>query len=228
MAATIQGPRLVLLGRQGAGKGTQGAKLATHLGVAHMATGTILRQAVEERSPLGRRVGRYLNQGRLVPNELILHVVGEKLESAEIVRRGFLLDGFPRTKAQAEALVELLGERKLDAAVLLDVPTEVVRRRLEARRVCRRCDTPTVAANGEDVLVCPACGGLASRRQDDNAEAIDQRLATYEEQTGPAITLFERLGLLVKVDALGAPDEVFERLLRGLRPALWGTGEAVG
>jgi adenylate kinase len=228
MAATIQGPRLVLLGRQGAGKGTQGAKLATHLGVAHLATGTILRQAVEERSPLGRRVGRYLNQGRLVPNELILHVVGEKLESAEIVRRGFLLDGFPRTKAQAEALVELLGERKLDAAVLLDVPTEVVRRRLEARRVCRRCDAPTVATNGEDAMVCPACGGMAIRRHDDNAEAIDQRLATYEEQTGPAIALFERLGLLVKVDALGAPDEVFDRLLRSLRPALWGTGEAVG
>src|SRR4051812_37680953 len=122
MAATIQGPRLVLLGRQGAGKGTQGAKLATHLGVAHLATGTILRRAVEERSPLGRRVGRYLNQGRLVPNELILHVVGETLDSPEIVRRGFLLDRLPPTQAQAEGPLGLVGERKVDAPGLLHAP----------------------------------------------------------------------------------------------------------
>jgi adenylate kinase len=228
MAPSLRGPRLVILGRQGSGKGTQGARLARHLGLVHLSTGTLLRRAVDERTPLGRRVQRYLNQGRLVPDPLVLGLVEAELADDEVVRRGFLLDGFPRTVAQAQGLLSSLGNAGLDAAVNLDVPVEEVQRRLASRRVCRRCDTPTLAPAGEAVVRCPSCGGEAVARQDDTPEAIARRLAAHEVESVPLLALFERQGVLLKVDAVGDPDEVFDRLLRRLRPAIWGTGEAVG
>jgi adenylate kinase len=228
MAPSLRGPRLVILGRQGSGKGTQGARLARHLGLVHLSTGTLLRRAVDERTPLGRRVQRYLNQGRLVPDPLVLGLVDAELADDEVVRRGFLLDGFPRTVAQAQGLLSSLGNAGLDAAINLDVPVEEVQRRLASRRVCRRCDTPTVALGGELVVRCPSCGGEAVVRQDDTPEAIARRLAAHEVESVPLLALFERQGVLLTVDALGDPDEVFDRLLRRLRPAIWGTGEAVG
>jgi adenylate kinase len=228
MAPSLRGPRLVILGRQGSGKGTQGARLAHHLGLVHLSTGTLLRANVEERTPLGRRVQRYLNQGRLVPDQLVLDLVAQELADEDVVRRGFLLDGFPRTQAQAQGLLDLLGTPGLHAAIHLDVPLAEVQRRLAARRVCRRCDTPTVAPAGEAVVRCPSCGGDAVVRADDTPEAIARRLEAYEAESAPLLRLFERHGLLVEVDAVGDPDEVFERMLRALRPAIWGTGEAVG
>jgi adenylate kinase len=228
MVAPVHGPRLVILGRQGSGKGTQGTRLASHLGIEHLSTGAILRDAVERATPLGRRVVRYLNQGRLVPDELMLGVIESALRDPEVQRRGFLLDGFPRTRRQAAALLDLLGTAPLDAALLLDVPLDMVRCRLSARRVCRRCETPTVAMAHEDTVACRACGGVAMRRSDDTPEAIDRRLAAYEAEAAPLEQLFHDRGLLVNVDAVGDPDDVFERILVALRPTLWGTGEAVG
>lgn len=228
MAPSLRGPRLVILGRQGSGKGTQGARLARHLDLVHLSTGTLLRRNVEERTPLGRRVQRYLNQGRLVPDDLVLGLVAQELRMDDVVRRGSLLDGFPRTAAQAQALLDLVGPGGLDAVIHLEVPVAEVQRRLGARRVCRRCDTPTVATRGEPVVRCPSCGNDAVSRADDTPESIARRLEAYEHETAPVLRLFERDDLVVAVDAAGDTDEVFDRLLRGLRPAIWGTGEAVG
>lgn len=228
MSAPVHGPRLVILGRQGSGKGTQGTRLATHLGVQHLSTGAILREAVEHATPLGRRVVRYLNQGRLVPDELMLGVIESALRDPDVQRRGFLLDGFPRTRRQGTALLVLLAQAPLDAALLLDVPAEAVRSRLAARRVCRRCETPTVAPDGEDTVTCRACGGVATRRTDDTPDAIDRRLAAYDAEAGPLEQLLDERRLLVSIDAVGSPDDVFERVLDAVQPVLWGTSEAVG
>ena len=228
MASVIRGPRLVLLGRQGAGKGTQAARLVAHLGVHHLSTGAILRQEVSSGTALGRRVGDLMEAGHLVPDSVVLQVVKHRLDEPDIQRHGFLLDGFPRTEAQAVALVELLGHQPLDAAVNLEVPVAVVRKRLALRRVCTRCETPTVARNREHTVYCQVCGGTAVRRADDSPEAIERRLAAYEEQARPLLSFFTRAGLLIEIDSQGPPDEVFERLMRALKPTLWGHGEAVG
>jgi adenylate kinase len=217
-----------MLGRQGSGKGTQGTRLAAHLEISHLSTGAILREAVEQHTPLGRRVVRYLHQGRLVPDELMLGVIQSALRDPEVARVGFLLDGFPRTRRQGVSLLQLLQPEGLSVALLLDVPLEVVRHRLVARRVCKRCETPAIADDDEDSVPCRACPGMAVRRTDDTPEAIDRRLAAYEAEAGPLEQLFVERNLLVRVDAVGSPDDVFERSLQALRPALWGTGEAVG
>ena len=228
MASVIRGPRLVLLGRQGAGKGTQATKLVAHLGVYHLSTGAILRQEVNSGTALGRRVEELMADGHLVPDATVLKVVKHRLDDADVQRRGFLLDGFPRTEPQAAALLELLGESTLDAVINLEVPAAVVRKRLLVRRVCTRCETPTVARNREHTVYCQACGGTAVRRPDDSPDGIERRLAAYEEQAGPLLGFFAKAGLLVEIDSLGSPDDVFDLLMRSLQPMLWGTGEAVG
>jgi len=197
------------------------------LGVHHLSTGAILRQEVAAGTALGRHVEELMLDGHLVPDETVLQVVKHRLDDADVQRRGFLLDGFPRTKAQAVSLIELLGRNGLDAAVNLEVPAAVVRKRLAVRRVCTRCETPTVARYREHTVYCQNCGGTAVRRPDDSPESIDRRLAAYEEQVGPLLGFFADTRLLVDIDSLGTPDEVFERLMRALRPVLWGTGEAV-
>jgi adenylate kinase len=228
MASVIRGPRLVLLGRQGSGKGTQATRLVAHLGVHHLSTGAILRQEVSSGTALGRRVEELMTDGHLVPDATVLRVVKHRLDDADVQRRGFLLDGFPRTEPQAAALLGLLGDSTLDAVINLEVPAAVVRKRLLVRRVCTRCDTPTVARNREHTVYCQACGGTAVRRPDDSPDGIERRLAAYEEQAGPLLGFFATAGLLVEIDSLGSPEDVFDRLMRSLQPMLWGTGEAVG
>jgi adenylate kinase len=228
MASAVHGPRLVILGRQGAGKGTQAAKLVAHLGVHHLSTGAILRQEVADGTELGVHVQELMEAGELVPDEIVLEVVAHRLADPDVQRLGFLLDGFPRTEPQASGLLDLLGAGSLDAALNLEVPATIVRRRLYARRVCTRCEMPTVARNREHTVYCQACGGTAVRRPDDLPEAIERRLAAYEEQVGPLLGFFRDKALLVEIDSVGHPDDVFERILRALRPVLWGEGEAVG
>lgn len=220
MVAASRGPSLVVLGRQGSGKGTQAQRVAAAFGLRHLSTGAMLREAVAHRTPLGRRVQRYLVQGRLVPDELMVGVVESAIGARDVVRSGFLLDGFPRTRRQADDLERVLDPARLDAAVLLDVPLDVVRHRLGLRRVCRRCETPTVAQHGEDELVCAVCGGQAVRRDDDTPEAIEARLETHELEAAPLLRWFEDRGLLLRVDAVGSPDEVFERVHAAVAPVL--------
>jgi adenylate kinase len=144
-----------------------------------------------------------------------------------VARQGFLLDGFPRTRRQAEALLELIGNDGIDCTIALEAPLAVVRRRLGSRRVCSRCDTPTVARNREHTVYSNRCGGTAVRRPDDTPEAIDRRLSTYDAEAAPLLAFFASWTVLVHVDSVGSPDQVFDRILEALQPVLWGAGEAV-
>jgi adenylate kinase len=227
MASTAPGPALTILGRQGSGKGTQAQRVAHHFGLMHLSTGDLLRNAVTKGTELGERVARDLNAGRLVADDVMLAVVEDCLSDPDFRRWGFILDGYPRTPEQAADLIRLLEPNGLDAAILLDLPLDVARQRLEARRVCNVCGTSTVALHGEDVVPCPACGGEAVRRPDDTPAAIERRLAAYEAESKPLLDLLQETGVLVRVEGLGTPDEVFSRLKAALRPVVWGTGRAV-
>jgi adenylate kinase len=227
MASTAPGPALTILGRQGSGKGTQAQRVAHHFGLMHLSTGDLLRNAVAKGTELGERVARDLNAGRLVADEVMFAVVEDCLSDPDFRRWGFILDGYPRTPEQAIDLMRLLEPKGLDAAILLDLPLDVAHRRLEARRVCSACGTSTVALNGEEVVPCPACGEKAVRRPDDTPAAIERRLATYEAEAQPLLDLLQDTGILLRVDALGTPDEVFGRLKVALQRVVWGTGRAV-
>src|SRR3954471_20054501 len=165
------GPRVIVLGRQGAGKGTQCARLATALGVPHISTGDLFRAAIAADTPLGRAAKGYVDGGALVPDELVLDLVAAHLGSTAVRRQGYLLDGFPRTLAQGQALFEVLGADAADLAVEIHVDTDDVLPRLSARRVCRECGAVTSAPDAEEVG-CPECDGIAARRDDDTEEAI--------------------------------------------------------
>ncbi|MEA3056727.1 MAG: adenylate kinase [Actinomycetota bacterium] len=213
------GPRVIVLGRQGAGKGTQCARLATQLGVPHISTGDLFRAAIAADTPLGQRAKTFVDRGALVPDELVLDVVAAHLGGTVARRAGYLLDGFPRTLAQGQALFEVLGAGAADLAVEIDVRTDDVLPRLSARRVCRDCGAVTSAPDAEEIT-CPQCSGIAARRDDDTEEAIARRLALYDEQSAPLLVWLADQGLLVTVDGTGAPDDVFERLWRAVEPRL--------
>jgi adenylate kinase len=213
----IPGARLALLGRQGSGKGTQCTRLSRHYVVPHISTGEILRGAVKEGTDLGRQAKAIMDAGKLVPDDVMIGIVDERLQRDDTRARGYVLDGFPRTVRQAEALGELTVDASLDLVVNLDVPEEVVLRRLAGRRVCVDCgtnysqDTPP-----RDDWTCDVCGGKVVQRDDDTEEAIRERLAAYDRETAPLIDWYERKGLLVIVDGLGTPDEVTDRLVRAI------------
>lgn len=210
--------RLIVLGRQGAGKGTQCARLAACLDVPHISTGDLLRAEAAAGTELGRRVQGHLDAGSLVPDEVVLDLVARRLGSAEARAEGYLLDGFPRTLAQGQALFEVLGRGAADVAVELHVPTSEVLPRLAARRVCRGCGATSSARPGEaEVRVCPRCGGEVARRTDDTDQAIRRRLAAYERQSGPLLEWFDRQGMLLRIDGVGPPEVVHRRLLDAVR-----------
>jgi adenylate kinase len=179
--------RLVILGRQGSGKGTQAARLVEHYGTLHVSTGDMLRAAVAEGTELGRKADPLMKAGELVPDDIMNGVAAERLAKPDIRAHGVLLDGFPRTVSQADALLRILGPGGIDAAINLDVPVSVVTERM-----------------------------LLRGRNDDTPEAIARRLALYEEQTAPLIEWFDRQGVLVTVDGLGTEDEVFARLEKAI------------
>ena len=211
--------RLVIFGPQGAGKGTQAARIAEKFGIPAISTGEIFRWAIKGKTALGNQVLEYVNAGRLVPDELTIAVVSERL-GADDCADGFLLDGFPRNIHQAEALDGLLAdvEVSLDAALVIEVPDDVALRRLTGRRVCVDCGRNYhVDAPPENNWTCDACGGKVVTRQDDIDEAtLKERLSTYHDQTEPLREYYERRGLLRQVDGTGTPDEVFSRIAAAL------------
>jgi adenylate kinase len=210
----IPGARVIVLGRQGAGKGTQCVRLSRHYVVPHISTGDMLRAAVRERTELGKAAKDVMDAGKLVSDEIIIGIVEERLDKPDAARRGYVLDGFPRTVAQAEALGKITTHRPLDVVVDLEVPRDVVLARLSARRVCSVCGTNYTATGRErSVWTCDNCGGDVVQRDDDKPDAINHRLDLYESQTQPLIDYYDRLGLLAVVDGVGTPDEVFARLL---------------
>lgn len=211
-----RGPRVVLLGKQGAGKGTQAARVAEHYDVAHLATGDVFRAAARDGTPLGIQARRYIDRGELVPDEIVVGVVREYLERDDraVVRGGFVLDGFPRTRVQAEELDRTLDGDGLDVVVNLDVPTEVVLRRIAGRRVCVQCGAPYhVDHPPTEPWWCDNCGGHVVQRDDDTEDAVMRRLELYEIQTLPVIQYYRRSGRLVSVNGEGEQDDVFKAVV---------------
>jgi adenylate kinase len=212
----IPGVRLVLLGRQGAGKGTQCVRLARHYVVPHISTGDMLRAAVREGSPFGLKAKEYMDAGELLPDDVMIGIVAERLFQPDTRTRGWLLDGFPRTVAQAESLLDLTSARKkpLDVVVNLDVPRRLVLERLVARRVCEDCGANySIAVPPANPWSCDVCGGKVVQRSDDTEEAIERRLDLYDSQTAPLVAFFRERKLLAEVDGVGAPDDVTERIV---------------
>ena len=214
------GVRLLVLGKQGAGKGTQAVRIAGHYGVPHISTGDMFRAAAADGAPFGLKANEYMSRGELVPDDVVIGVVAERLAKDDAVNDGFVLDGFPRTRVQAEELQRLLGPGGLDAAVDIDVPTEVVIERISGRRVCTTCGTPYhVSAPPKNGWTCDKDGGEVVQREDDTPEAVTKRLELYEEATRPLLDFYEGLGLLVTIDGVGDPDAVFDRVLDGIETA---------
>lgn len=207
---------ILLFGKPGAGKGTQAPRLAEALGVPSLATGDVLRAAIRDGTPLGLRAREYMDRGDLVPDEVILGVVGETLARPEY-RRGAILDGVVRTVPQAEGLTAVFRKlrRKLDAVLAFEIEAEEIVRRLAARTVCEKCQTP---ATGRDAGgACEKCGGTLVRRKDDEPEAIRNRLEVYERQTAPVFAWYQRNGTrVISVQAVGDVRQVTARALEAL------------
>jgi adenylate kinase len=206
---------LILLGSPGSGKGTQGERLQADFRLPYYATGDILRAEVREGTELGREAKEYMDRGDLVPDEVIIGMIAERVERPEAAD-GFILDGFPRTTAQAEALdeeVRRMGKR-LTAAILIEVSDEEVVRRLSGRRICEKdghvfhveFDPPSKDG------VCDVCGSRLVVRDDDKPEVVRHRLDEYHEKTEPLISYYEGEGILRRVDGEQAPEEVGDRI----------------
>lgn len=209
------GARLVVLGKQGAGKGTQAVRLSRHYVVPHVATGDTFRSAVRSGSEFGQKAKRYLDAGELVPDEVVIGMVRERLTRDDTTHRGFILDGFPRTVGQAEALMEFLAPKTLDVVINLEIATAEVLGRLASRRVCSDCGANySVVDNPPRVSgICDVCGGEVVQRDDDTEIAIRRRLELYERETAPLIEWFDKRGLLATIAGSGAPDEVTDRMV---------------
>ena len=214
----VPGIRVVILGKQGAGKGTQCVRLARHYVVPHISTGDMFRAAAKSGTPFGQKAKDYMDRGELIPDDIVTGLVQERLDQQDTKGRGFVLDGFPRTVYQAESLSKLLpAERDINLVIDLEVPTEVVLERLAARRVCTDCGANYSLSDRPRVdWICDVCSGDVVQREDDTEDAIRRRLDLYEEQTAPLIAWYLERGLLVTVDGLGHPDQVSGRLIRAI------------
>jgi adenylate kinase len=209
MDSTTDRPvRLLIFGRQGAGKGTQAEKLAAHYGILHISTGDMLRAAVKAGTPLGKQAEAVMNAGQLVSDEIMLGIISERLAQPDAAP-GWLLDGFPRTAEQARGLLALVGDQGIDVAINLEVPEEIVVQRISSRRVCSNCGANySVAAPPSTPGVCDRCGGEVIHRDDDTEAAVLKRLSIYNEQTEPLLAWFDERGLLVTVDGVGDPADI--------------------
>ncbi|MDQ7793433.1 MAG: adenylate kinase [bacterium] len=212
--------RLVMLGPPGAGKGTQARRLADDLGLLHIATGDILRQAAAADTDLGRQAAAIMSQGGLVPDAVMIGLIAERLGDPAATG-GFVLDGFPRTVEQAQALDELMREqtgREIDAAVYLDAPEEELVRRSASRRVCRGCGANynLISSPPRRESICDACGGGLYLRDDDREGTVRRRLAVYRDLTHPVTAYYDARGCLRRVDGLAPPDQVYQDLRRQL------------
>jgi adenylate kinase len=206
---------IVLLGAPGAGKGTQAKMIIDAYGVVHISTGDILRAAVAAGTPLGLEAKRYMDAGELVPDSVVIGLVKDRL-SQEDAANGFILDGFPRTTAQAEALDAELVElgKEIDAAVAIIVDPEVIVGRLTSRRTCRECGRITNASEG---TVCSACGGELYQRDDDNEATVRNRLDVYERSTAPLIAYYDSKGVLARIDGDRPVDDVWADVAAALK-----------
>jgi len=208
---------IVFLGPPGAGKGTQAKRITERYGIPQISTGDMFREHLSKGTELGKKAKEYMDKGQLVPDEIVLGMVEERLKQPDC-EKGFILDGFPRTVPQAEALDEMLAKwgKKIDYAIAIEVPDEELVKRLTGRRTCKNCGMmyhvifkpPKVEGK------CDACGGELYQRADDNEETVRNRLKVYHESTAPLIDYYERKGVLHRVDGMGSIDEIFERIVK--------------
>ncbi|CAL9532265.1 adenylate kinase [Streptomyces albus] len=213
--------RIVLVGPPGAGKGTQAAFLAKNLAIPHIATGDLFRANMSQGTDLGRKAKEYMSAGQLVPDEITIGMAKDRMAQPDAAN-GFLLDGFPRNIAQAQALDAYLDEtgRQLDAVLDLEVPEDEVVRRIAGRRICRNdsshvfhVEYKAPATEG----VCDVCGGELYQREDDREETVRKRLEVYHSETEPIIDHYKAQGLVTTISALGAVEEVTERAMNALK-----------
>lgn len=211
--------RLVFLGPPGVGKGTQAKVVSQRYGIPSIATGDMLREAVAAGTPLGMEAKRTMDAGALVPDEVVIGLVAERLERADC-QKGFILDGFPRTVPQAEALGKLLTIRAegLDRVLAFDLPEVELLGRLTGRRVCRACGTNfhLISSPPKRAGVCDACGGELFQRADDNDATVSRRLAVYRAQTQPLLDYYQRQGLLSTISGEGSVETIFNAIVRML------------
>lgn len=207
--------RLVLLGAPGAGKGTQAKKLIDKYGIPQISTGDILRKAVADGTPLGKEAKSYMDKGELVPDSVVIGLVQERLGQNDC-RKGYILDGFPRTTPQAEALDKVLEEMgsPLDTALSVDVDPEILMKRLTGRRTCKSCQQMYNIhfSPSRKEGACDKCGGELFQRDDDKEETIKNRLDVYEKSTAPLIDYYGKKNILKSVEGMGSVDDIFNKV----------------
>lgn len=204
--------KVILLGAPGAGKGTQAVRLAERYNIPHISTGDIFRSNIKERTPIGIVAKSYIDKGQLVPDEVTIQIVKERLEKDDC-KNGYLLDGFPRTVSQAKALD---GFSEIDSVVNIDVPLNKLMRRITGRRVCGKCGESYHIDYLDGSTSCRKCDGELIQRADDNEETVGKRLEVYEKQTAPLIDHYKSKGKLIDVDGDGDIDSVFAAIVERL------------
>jgi adenylate kinase len=207
--------KLILLGAPGAGKGTQAQKLVKHFKIPQISTGDLLRAAVAKGTDLGKHANEYMTAGKLVPDEIVIGLIQERLKENDC-KNGFILDGFPRTIAQADKLKEITD---IDAVVNIDVDTYILVKRLTGRRTCKNCNAVfhMVFNPPKEEGVCDACGGELYQRTDDNEKTVRNRVETYNENTAPLIDYYKGTGKLKNVDGQRGIDGIFQNILKVLK-----------
>lgn len=205
---------VMLLGAPGAGKGTQAARIVEEFGLVHLSTGDILRKAVADKTPLGLEAKRYMDEGGLVPDEVVIGLVKERVTQPDAIDRGVLFDGFPRTIPQADALGEALAESglQLDAVISVEVDPEAIVKRITSRRMCRGCGKIFNVATDGDLQACTDCGGEIYQRDDDTESVVRKRLAAYDEQTSKLVPYYAERGILHVVDGNRPPADVYSSI----------------
>ncbi len=206
---------MILMGPPGAGKGTQAKLLEERFDVPHISSGDLLRSAVKRKTPMGKRAKRFMDRGELVPDDIFLGAMQERLARNDCAR-GFILDGFPRTVAQTEALASILSTTgtKMDSVVSIIVLREELVKRLSGRRTCRDCGAMyhIIFDPPSNPGICNKCNGELYQRDDDQEDTITARLDVYERQTAPVLAAYSERGMLHEVDGIGSPDQVFGRI----------------
>ena len=212
--------RIVLLGPPGAGKGTQAEALSERLGIPHISTGDMFRQAVKEQTAMGLEAKRYMDAGALVPDEVTIGIVKERLSKTDCRDKGFILDGFPRTAYQAEALNIITGDldEPLNSVICINVSTEVLIGRISGRRTCKNCSTMfhETYSPPKKAGACDKCGGELYQRDDDKEETVRRRLKVYDEQTLPLISFYHDKGMLTNIDGDQGKEQVTKTILAAL------------
>jgi len=213
---------LILLGPPGAGKGTQASRIVAEYGVPHISTGDILRAALRNQTPMGLEAKKYMDAGGLVPDSVVIGIVKDRLQEPDTAK-GFLMDGFPRTIPQAEALDVVLDElgRAVTRTVVLLVDEDLLIQRLTGRRICRACQTPFHVTFTRPKVegVCDKCGGELYQRDDDTEATVRNRLEVYRNQTEPLIDYYDKVGVVARIDGAQEPEKTFADIKAALGPA---------